>query len=106
MEKLREKQEAEKKPKRIKPRRNLPKLSIPKEQPITVGSTVKIKGQSSVGEVLGINGKNAIAMFGMIKTNVKLDKLERSTPIQPTQKTMVKSTFSAVKHKIGYMKRN
>lgn len=32
-------------------------LSIPKEQPITVGSTVKIKGQSSVGEVLGINGK-------------------------------------------------
>ena len=26
-------------------------------QPITVGSTVKIKGQSSVGEVLGINGK-------------------------------------------------
>ena len=32
-------------------------------------------------------------MFGMIKTNVKLDKLERSTPIQPTQKTMVKSTF-------------
>ena len=44
-------------------------------------------------EVLGINGKNAIVMFGMIKTNVKLDKLERSTPIQPTQKTMVKSTF-------------
>ena len=38
-------------------------------------------------------GKNAIVMFGMIKTNVKLDKLERSTPIQPTQKTMVKSTF-------------
>ena len=35
------------------------------EQPITVGSTVKIKGQSSVGEVLGINGKNAIVMFGM-----------------------------------------
>lgn len=32
-------------------------LSMPKEQPITVGSTVKIKGQSSVGEVLGINGK-------------------------------------------------
>ena len=52
-----------------------------RDRPITVVSTVKIKGQSSVGEVLGINGKNAIVMFGMIKTNVKLDKLERSTPI-------------------------
>ena len=92
MEKLREKQER-KKNKKDKAKTESSQLSIPKEQPITVGSTVKIKGQSSVGEVLGINGKNAIVMFGMIKTNVKLDKLERSTPIQPTQKTMVKSTF-------------
>lgn len=89
MEKLREKQER-KKNKKDKAKAESSQLSIPKEQPITVGSTVKIKGQSSVGEVLGINGKNAIVMFGMIKTNVKLDKLERSTPIQPTQKTMVK----------------
>ncbi len=87
-------QELEKSRKEIfKAKTESSQLSIPKEQPITVGSTVKIKGQSSVGEVLGINGKNAIVMFGMIKTNVKLDKLERSTPIQPTQKTMVKSTF-------------
>ena len=92
MEKLREKQER-KKNKKDKAKTESSQLSIPKEQPITVGSTVKIKGQSSVGEVLGINGKNAIVMFGMIKTNVKLDKLERSTPIQPTQKTKVKSTF-------------
>ena len=92
LEKLREKQER-KKNKKDKAKTESSQLSIPKEQPITVGSTVKIKGQSSVGEVLGINGKNAIVMFGMIKTNVKLDKLERSTPIQPTQKTMVKSTF-------------
>ena len=105
MEKLREKQER-KKNKKDKAKTESSQLSIPKEQPITVGSTVKIKGQSSVGEVLGINGKNAIVMFGMIKTNVKLDKLERSTPIQPTQKTMVKSTFVSSKHKIGYMKRN
>ena len=92
MEKLREKQER-KKNKKDKAKAESSPRSIPKEQPITVGSTVKIKGQSSVGEVLGINGKNAIVMFGMIKTNVKLDKLERSTPIQPTQKTMVKSNF-------------
>ena len=67
MEKLREKQER-KKNKKDKAKAESSQLSIPKEQPITVGSTVKIKGQSSVGEVLGINGKNAIVMFGMIKT--------------------------------------
>lgn len=66
MEKLREKQER-KKNKKDKAKAESSQLSIPKEQPITVGSTVKIKGQSSVGEVLGINGKNAIVMFGMIK---------------------------------------
>ena len=58
MEKLREKQER-KKNKKDKAKTESSQLSIPKEQPITVGSTVKIKGQSSVGEVLGINGKNA-----------------------------------------------
>ena len=62
MEKLREKQER-KKNKKDKAKTESSQLSMPKEQPITVGSTVKIKGQSSVGEVLGINGKNAIVMF-------------------------------------------
>ena len=51
MEKLREKQER-KKNKKDKAKTESSQLSIPKEQPITVGSTVKIKGQSSVGEVL------------------------------------------------------
>ena len=72
MEKLREKQER-KKNKKDKAKTESSQLSIPKEQPITVGSTVKIKGQSSVGEVLGINGKNAIVMFGMIKTKSTFD---------------------------------
>ncbi len=92
MEKLREKQE------RKKDKKNKPKVSpassvaaTPKVQPIGVGSTVKIKGQSSVGEVLEISGKTAIVMFGMIKTNVKLERLERSD--SPVQKTVAKSSF-------------
>ena len=52
---------------------------------------VKIKGQSGVGEVLSINGKNVMVMFGMIKTNVKLDRLERTEA--PVQKAIAKSTF-------------
>ena len=45
MEKLRKKQER-KKNKKDKAKAESSQLSIPKEQPITVGSTVKIKGQS------------------------------------------------------------
>lgn len=90
MEKLREKQERKKdKKNKSKPEASQPIL--PKEQPIVAGTPVKIKGQSSIGEVLEINGKNAIVMFGMIKTNVKLDRLERSAPA--SQKPIAKSTF-------------
>ncbi len=46
--------------------------------PITVGENVKIKGQTSIGQVMEINGKNATVAFGSIKTTVKLDRLERS----------------------------
>ena len=60
---------------------------------IVPGSYVKIKGQTSVGEVLEINGKKAIVAFGSIKTTVKLDRLER-TNAQPKQADVsTKSTY-------------
>lgn len=90
MERLREKQER-KKEKKNKKEIKAPTPTVPKVKPIEVGTTVKIKGQTSIGEVLSISGKNAMVMFGMIKTNVKLDRLERSDA--PIQKTIAKSTF-------------
>ena len=90
MERLREKQER-KKEKKNKKEIKAPTPTVPKVNPIEVGTTVKIKGQTSIGEVLSISGKNAMVMFGMIKTNVKLDRLERSDA--PVQKTIAKSTF-------------
>ena len=90
MERLREKQER-KKEKKNKKEIKAPTPTVPKVKPIEVGTTVKIKGQTSIGEVLSISGKNAMVMFGMIKTNVKLDRLERSDA--PVQKTIAKSTF-------------
>ena len=92
MERLREKQER-KKDKKNKKGSESPSStpSVPKVKPIEVGSMVKIKGQSGVGEVLSINGKNVMVMFGMIKTNVKLDRLERTEA--PVQKAIAKSTF-------------
>ena len=90
MERLREKQERKKEKKNKKEIKALTP-TVPKVKPIEVGTTVKIKGQTSIGEVLSISGKNAMVMFGMIKTNVKLDRLERSDA--PVQKTIAKSTF-------------
>ncbi|WP_368119585.1 Smr/MutS family protein, partial [Bacteroides sp. RTP21281st1_H5_RTP21281_210402] len=92
MEKLKEKQE------RKKNKRNEPKVaaatpsSTPKVTPIAVGDNVKIKGQTSVGQVMEINGKNATVAFGSIKTTVKLDRLERSNAVQKTE-GIAKSTF-------------
>ena len=92
MERLREKQERKKDKKNKKGSESASSTpSAPKVNPIEVGSTVKIKGQSGVGEVLSINGKNVMVMFGMIKTNVKLDRLERTDA--PVQKAIAKSTF-------------
>lgn len=56
------------------------KVKVSKEQKsdtISVGDNVRIKGQSSVGELMDIQGKNAIVAFGMIKSTLKLDTLEK-----------------------------
>ena len=91
MEKLLEKQNR-KKEKKDKPTELL-KPQTPKAELITTGCQVKIKGQSSIGDVLEINGKNAVVAFGMIKTAVKLDRLERVVVSNQTKKEIAKSTF-------------
>jgi len=89
MEKLREKQSHKKE------KKSTPEKIVPKEvkvEPLTPGCFVKMKGQTTVGELLEISGKNAIVAFGMLKTTVKLDKLER-TNSQPVAKKEQKSSF-------------
>ena len=77
MEKLREKQER-KKDKKAK-QANAPETPVaPKVRPIEAGDYVRIKGQTSVGQVMEISGKNAVVMFGLMKTNVKAERLERT----------------------------
>lgn len=60
---------------------------------IVPGSTVRIKGQSSVGEVMEINGKNATVAFGSIKTTVKVDRLERTNAQSKPMDVSAKSTY-------------
>ena len=91
MERLREKQER-KKDRKNKPAENKPAVVVPKVLPIQSGDYVRIKGQTTVGQVMEISGKNAVVMFGLMKTNVKTDRLERSDAPKPTT-TIAKSTF-------------
>lgn len=50
-----------------------------KPLPISQGDKVRILGQDAVGEVMQIDGKNAIVAFGSMLTNIKVGKLERIT---------------------------
>jgi MutS2 family protein len=59
---------------------------------IEVGSSVRIKGQQTVGTVLDIKGKNATVAFGAIKTTTKLDQLERVSNNQ-VKKESARPTF-------------
>lgn len=67
MEKLKEKQERKKNKKNEPKTANASTIIVPKVAPIGIGENVKIKGQTSVGQVMEINGKNAIVAFGSIK---------------------------------------
>lgn len=48
--------------------------------PLKTGDTVRIKGQTTVGTINETDGKNAIVTFGMMRTNIKIDRLERAVP--------------------------
>lgn len=91
MEKLREKQER-KKDKKSKQASQPAVQPIPKVIPLQAGDYVRIKGQTSVGQIIEINGKNAVVMFGLMKTNVKADRLERTDAPKQTLNT-AKATF-------------
>lgn len=91
MDRLREKQERRKE--RKERQGNEPSVQpVVKVKPIGAGDYVRIKGQTSVGQVMELNGKDAVVMFGLMKTNVKADRLERADAPKQTN-TMAKATF-------------
>lgn len=47
-------------------------------KPLAPGDTVRLKGQTTVGTVNQINGKQASVTFGMMKTTVDVKRLERA----------------------------
>ena len=59
---------------------------------IEIGDNVRLKGQTSAGTVMELQGKQAVVAFGMIKSTVKLEQLEKVSKNQ-LKKEMQKSTF-------------
>ena len=57
-------------------------------QQLKVGSTVRIKGLTSVGEIEQIDGKMATVIFGDMRTKMRLDRLE---PAKAPKKEATKS---------------
>lgn len=62
---------------------------------IEVGDNVRLKGQVSAGTVMELQGKQAVVAFGMIKSWVKLEQLEKVSKGQ-IKREMQKSTFLSV----------
>lgn len=59
---------------------------------IEVGDNVRLKGQTTPGTVLEVQEKDAVVAFGMIKSTVKLDRLEKVSRGQ-IKRDIQKSTF-------------
>lgn len=107
MEKLKERQNRKKDKKKNTPATGVPaaKTETPKPAPLQSGDFVRLKGQSTIGEIQEINGKNATVVFGNLKTTVKTDRLERSnTPPQKPANT-ASSFVSTQTHDSVYEKK-
>ncbi len=63
------------------------------ESALTVGSTVRIKGQTSIGTITAIEGKHATVTFGVMRTLVDLKRLEeaKDNPKQEETQTVIVS---------------
>lgn len=84
-----------KQPKKTNKQQPQPHEGIAPKQETTVISEndfVKIKGQTAVGQVMKIRGKQAEVAIGMIKTTVKLDNIEKVSKSQ-IKKEERKNTF-------------
>jgi len=62
------------------------------KESLSVGDGVRLKGRQAIGTVLEINDKQAVIAFGMIKSTVKAEQLEKVNKSQ-IRKEPAKNTF-------------
>lgn len=71
-----------------------------------VGDAVRLKGQTTTGEVLEISNKKAIVAFGMIKSTIDIDKLEKVSKNQLKKESKATLTNSTTRELIHEKKLN
>ena len=59
--------------------RNSLAASATDNSPLKPGDTVRIKGMDTIGKLESLSGKNAVVIFGDVKTKMKADRLEHAT---------------------------
>lgn len=77
-----------------KQKKNKNVVTQKEDQTINIGDNVKLDGQGSAGKVIAVQGKNAVVLFGMLKTTVKVDRLKH-TMSQPKSSQKQASFVSA-----------
>jgi Mismatch repair ATPase (MutS family) len=90
IKKIQEREERKKQGKPQKPAEGQKKVFRP--EIIEAGDAVRLKGQTTIGEVIEVNGKNALVAFGMLKSTVQLERLDKMSKNQIKKETP-KSTF-------------
>ena len=68
------------------------------------GSTVRIKGLTTVGEIESIDGKMATVIFGGMRTKMRLDRLEAAQPPK-AEKTKTEERNEAIAGSYGQLSR-
>ena len=56
-------------------------------RPLSIGDTVRIKGLSTIGTIESIAGDMATAVFGGMRTKMRLNRLEHAVATTETDKT-------------------
>lgn len=97
MEKLKERENRVKQPQPKKEKTEPEKLIPVREKTFTIGMPVKIQGQSSVGEIIELTGKNAVVAFGNLLTTVAVEKLELLNMQEKKQMRSSKTTIENFK---------
>lgn len=66
---------------------------------IRVGDNVQLRGQESIGEVMEISGKKAIVAFGMLKSSIEIEKLQRVSNRQKQKELKASNTGNILHEK-------
>ncbi len=72
---------------------------------IEVGGDVRMKGQAMVGQIVELNGKNAVVVFGLLKSTVPTSKLEVVSKSQ-LKKDVRNAAIKPIRHTVSNVTEN